>query len=120
MEGWISILERYPTEEDADENGLVVVYGMRHNNFSEKKVYLAEWDDTSVYPYVSTHWISVPKKRNDNVVVTVTKEQNTSEMVGTLTITGTDIDGNERTETINVPGQSKGVYVSIKGKDEQK
>jgi hypothetical protein len=53
-------------------------------------------------------------RREKVVTVVATKD---SDETGTVTINGIDQYVNERTETINVPGQSKGVYVSIKGKD---
>jgi hypothetical protein len=119
---WVSILERYPTKDDADNDGNVIVYGMRHNDFSDKHVYLADWDDTSVYPYVSTHWIKTPKILDSKKAFPQAYDKldeifptgNEPFPAGTVTITGTDQYGNERTETIPVPGVSKNKYVNIK------
>jgi len=51
-EGWTRIVDKYPTKED----GEIIVYGMRHNDFCDKKIYETDWNDIDQYPYVITCW----------------------------------------------------------------
>lgn len=52
---WISVEDRPPTEDDADDNGFVVAYT------TENKKIIARWTDVRRFNEFVTHWMPLPQ-----------------------------------------------------------
>lgn len=52
---WIPVTERFPTEDDADDNGFVFAYT------TENKKIIARWTDVCRFSEFVTHWMPLPQ-----------------------------------------------------------
>ena len=52
---WISVKDRLPTEDDADDNGFVFAYT------AENKKIIALWTDVCRFSEFVTHWMPLPE-----------------------------------------------------------